>query len=105
MVRRHMTKHATCTLAMSTSVPIEYGVARVKADGRVTFFEEKPVLKEYPVSMGINIFEQEVLAYCKPNTDIAKQVIPGLLKEGKSVYAYVSENRHYDIGTFKSLEE
>ncbi len=83
MVRSHMTKHATCTLAMSTSVPIEYGVARVNADGRVTYFEEKPVLKEYPVSMGIDIFEPEVLSYCKPNTDIAQHVIPNLAKRRK----------------------
>jgi len=98
-------KHAACTLAMSTSVPIEYGVARVNGDGRVTYFEEKPVLKEYPVSMGIDVFEPEVLAYCKPNTDIAQHVIPDLLRDGKEVYAYVTRERHYDIGTFKSLEE
>ena len=105
MIRLHMAKQATCTLAMSTSVPIEYGVARVSEDGRVTYFEEKPVLKEYPVSMGINIFEQEVLSYCKPNTDIAQHVIPNLLRDGKAVYAYMTDKRHYDIGTFKSLEE
>ena len=105
MVRNHVGKHATCTLAMSTSVPIEYGVARVNEEGRVTYFEEKPVLKEYPVSMGVDIFENEVLSYCKPNTDIAQHVIPNLLKEGKGVYAYMTDKRHYDIGTFKSLEE
>jgi mannose-1-phosphate guanylyltransferase len=105
MVRSHMARHADCTLAMSTTVPIEYGVARVNRDGRVVYFEEKPVLKEYPVSMGIDIFEPTVLSYCKPNTDIAQHVIPSLLKDGKGVYAYLTDKRHYDIGTFKSLEE
>jgi mannose-1-phosphate guanylyltransferase len=105
MIRIHVTKHADCTLAMSTSVPVEYGVARVNQEGRITYFEEKPVLKEYPVSMGIDIFEPEVLAYCKPNTDIAQHVIPSLLKDGRSVYAYMTDKRHHDIGTFKSLEE
>jgi mannose-1-phosphate guanylyltransferase/phosphomannomutase len=105
MLQFHDQKRAVCTLAMSTAVPIEYGVCRVDNDGRITYFEEKPILKEYPVSMGINIFEQEVLAYCKPNTDIAQQVIPRLLKNGKTVYAYVTNKRHYDIGTFRSLEE
>ena len=71
----------------------------------MTYFEEKPVLKEYPVSMGIDIFEPEILWYCKPNTDIAQHVIPNLLQDGKGVYAYMTEKRHYDIGTFKSLEE
>ena len=105
MVKQHEARRATCTLAMSTSVPIEYGVARVDQDGRVNYFEEKPVLKEYPVSMGIDIFEQEALSYCKPNTDIAQHVIPNLLRDGKAVYAYMTDKRHYDIGTFKSLEE
>jgi len=105
MVRQHAAKRATCTLAMSTSVPIEYGVARVDKDSKVSYFEEKPVLKEYPVSMGIDIFEREVLSYCKANTDIAQHVIPSLLRDGKGVYAYMTDKRHYDIGTFKSLEE
>ena len=105
MITYHNDKKATCTIALSTTVPIEYGIARVRADGRVTYFEEKPILKEYPVSMGIDILEPDALVYCKPNTDIAQHVIPSLLKDGKSVYAYMSEKRHYDIGTFKSLEE
>ena len=105
MIKMHNSKQAACTLAMSAAVPIEYGVCKVNGEGKVIFFEEKPVLKEYPVSMGIDIFEQEVLEYCKPRMDIAQQVIPNLLKDGKPVYAYVTNKRHYDIGTFKSLEE
>ena len=105
MIRYHAAKQAVCTLAMSTSVPIEYGVARINKDGRITYFEEKPILREYPVSMGINVFERDVLSYCKPNTDIAQHVIPSLLKDGKEIYGYLTDKRHYDIGTFKSLEE
>jgi mannose-1-phosphate guanylyltransferase len=105
MLRIHNAQKAICTIAMSTSVPIEYGVGRVSDDGRVTYFEEKPVLKEYPISMGINVFAKEALTYCKPNRDIATDVIPSLLRDGKRVYAYLTNKRHYDIGTFKSLEE
>jgi len=90
---------------MSTSVPTDYGVGKVVREGRVTYFEEKPVLKEYPVSMGILVFEKEALRYCKPNRDISRDVIPQLLKDGKRVYAYLTAKRHYDIGTFKTLEE
>jgi len=105
MIDYHVEKKSVCTVAMSTSVPIDYGVARVAEDGRVTYFEEKPVLKEYPISIGIDILEKEVLSYCKPNTDIAHDIIPMLLQEGKPVFAYLTEKRHYDIGTFKNLEE
>ena|GEM_PF-691831 len=105
MMAFHSAKQATCTIAMSTAVPIEYGVGRVAEDGRVTYFEEKPVLKEYPINMGINIFEKEVLTYCGPGKDVATDVIPQLLRDGKRVFAFLSTKRHYDIGTFKSLEE
>jgi NDP-sugar pyrophosphorylase family protein len=105
MISFHAEKKAACTIALSTSVPIEYGVARVGDDGRISYFEEKPVLKEYPVSMGIHVLESEVLSYCKPHTDLAHDVIPRLLTDRKPVYAYLTDRRHYDIGTFKSLEE
>jgi NDP-sugar pyrophosphorylase family protein len=105
MISFHIEKKAACTIALSTSVPIEYGVARVGDDGRISYFEEKPVLKEYPVSMGIHVLESEVLSYCKPHTDLAHDVIPRLLTDRKPVYAYLTDRRHYDIGTFKSLEE
>ena len=105
MIEFHAERNAFCTIAMSTTVPIEYGVARVQEDGRITYFEEKPVLKEYPVSMGIHVLEKEVLSYCKPNTDLAHDVVPKLLRDRKRVYAYLTDKRHYDIGTFKSLDE
>jgi len=105
MISFHQNRNAICTIAMSTSVPMDYGVARVAPDGRVTYFEEKPIIKEYPVSMGILICESDVLHYCKPNSDISHDVVPRLLKEEKKVYAYLTRTRHYDIGTFKSLQE
>lgn len=105
MIDFHTRKNAICTIALSSAVPIDYGVARVADNMEVTYFEEKPVLKEYPVSMGIDILEHDVLTYCKPNTDLAHDVIPQLLRDRKAVYAYVTEQRHYDIGTFKNLEE
>jgi mannose-1-phosphate guanylyltransferase len=105
LIQFHSKKKSTCTIALSTSVPIEYGVARLANDGRVVYFEEKPVIKEYPVSMGILVCEKEVLAFCKPNKDFSQHVIPELLHEGKSVYGYLTDKRHYDIGTFKTLEE
>jgi NDP-sugar pyrophosphorylase family protein len=37
--------------------------------------------------------------------DIANDIVPAVLRSNKGVYAYLTEKRHYDIGTFKSLEE
>jgi len=105
MIDFHTQKKAMCTIAMSTSVPIDYGVGRVADDGKLTYFEEKLILKGYPMSMGIHILESDTLSYCRPNTDLAHDVIPQLMKDGKSVYAYLTTKRHYDIGTFKTVEE
>lgn len=105
MISFHTKNRATCTIAMSTSVPIDYGIGRVGPDGRLTYFEEKPILKEYPMSMGIHVLEGETLTYCKPKTDLANDIIPKLIADGKDVFAYLTEKRHYDIGTFKTLEE
>lgn len=105
MIQFHEARESVCTIAMSTAVPMDYGIAKVNAVGRVTFFEEKPVIKEYPVSMGIHVCGSEVLPYCKPNTDLSQDIIPQLLRDGKPVFAYLTEKRHYDIGTFKNLEE
>ena len=55
--------------------------------------------------MGILECEKDILSYCKMNTDISHDVIPELLRDGKAVYAYLTDKRHYDIGTFKTLEE
>ena len=62
MMKLHERRGAMCTLALSTTVPIEYGVARVNHDSRVTYFEEKPVLREYPVSMGLDTLDADVLS-------------------------------------------
>jgi NDP-sugar pyrophosphorylase family protein len=105
MIDFHVQKRAVFTIALSTSVPVEYGVGKVAESGQVTYFEEKPILKEYPVSIGVYVAEKETLEYCKPNTDLAGHVVPALLRDRKPVYAYLTPTRHYDIGTFKSLEE
>ena len=105
MIGFHQRKQALCTIAMSTSVPMDYGIAKVAEDGRIAYFEEKPILKEYPVSMGILVCEKEILQYCKPNTDISHDIIPALIRNERPVFAYLTEKRHYDIGTFKNLEE
>ena len=105
MIRFHESKGSICTLALSTSVPVEYGLARIDSASRVWYFQEKPVLREYPVSMGIDIMSGDVISYCKPKTDIATDVIPRLLQDKKPVYGYLTDKRHYDIGTFKTLEE
>lgn len=105
MIQFHKRNGASCTIALSRSVPIDYGIADVSSDGRVTRFREKPILRDYPVSMGVYVLEAGILRYCRPETQLTDDVIPSLIEQGERVYGYVTDRRHYDIGTFKNLEE
>jgi len=71
MIRFHNSKNTVCTVALSRAATIEYGVARVTEDSRITYFKEKPLLQEYPVSMGVYMLQKEALNYCQPNTDLS----------------------------------
>ncbi|OLD10787.1 MAG: hypothetical protein AUI93_06450 [Crenarchaeota archaeon 13_1_40CM_3_52_10] len=105
MIRFHKEKKAVCTVALSTGVRIDYGVGRVDEDGRIKYFEEKPVLKEYPVAIGVSVCEPAFLKYCSTGSDIAANVIPALVAKGERVYGYLTPEPHHDIGSFKQLDE
>ena len=105
MMKYHREKGSLCTVALSTGVKIDYGVGRIDGEGRITYFEEKPVLKEYPVSIGVCICEPRVLDYCKAGSDLASDVLPSMLKKGEPVYGFITRDPHHDIGSFKQLNE
>jgi NDP-sugar pyrophosphorylase family protein len=105
MIRFHKEKKAICTVALSTGVRIDYGVGRVDKDNRIEYFEEKPILKEYPVAMGICVCEPVFLKYCSSGSDIAANVIPALVAKGERVFGYLTPEPHHDIGSFKQLDE
>jgi len=104
MIKFHKSKKSVCTLALSKSVPIEYGVGKTNENGKLIYFKEKPILHEYPISMGIYVMEPKVIDFCKPGLDIASDIIPTLIEKGLPVYGYITESPHYDIGTFKHLD-
>jgi len=105
MIRFHREKKAVCTVALSTGVRIDYGVGRVDKDNRIEYFEEKPVLKDYPVAIGVCLCEPSFLKYCSSGSDIAANVIPALVAKGERVYGYLTPEPHHDIGSFKQLDE
>ncbi len=81
--------------------PSEFGVVRLK-DRRIIEFQEKP--KSNPVShlanAGIYVMEQEVLDYIprRGPSDIAKELIPALQKEGKRIGGFEIGGIWIDIG-------
>jgi glucose-1-phosphate adenylyltransferase len=129
MAAHHVRTGADITIAV-TPVRAEdapgFGILKTDDEHRITEFHEKPPLdqlegKDSPVtpellaqgriylaSMGIYIFETEVLESVlrtRPNDhDFGKQIIPGAIEE-RSVVAYPFTGYWNDIGTVRSFFE
>jgi mannose-1-phosphate guanylyltransferase / phosphomannomutase len=105
MIRFHKSRGAVCTVALSTGVRFEYGVGKIDSDGRINYFAEKPVMTEYPVSIGVYVCEPAFLDYLSLGKDLAADVLPQLLAKGAKFYGFLTPETHHDIGSFKQLDE
>lgn len=88
-----------------------YGVVQIDENRTVVNFEEKPASpKSTLISTGIYLFPKKTLPLIKKyidqgnNTDKSGSFIEWLHKRAE-VYAYVTDETWYDIGSFKQLEE
>ncbi len=117
MLDYHKKTGADCTIAV-LDVPIEqasrFGIMNCDENGRILEFEEKPAEpKSTKASMGIYIFSREVLTKylvadeADPNSskDFGKNIIPAMLRDGCSMYAYGFSGYWKDVGTIPSLWE
>ena len=118
MLAYHKENNADATIAV-IAVPMKeasrFGIMNTDEEtGRIVEFEEKPEKpKSNLASMGIYIFNWKLLrkmlmADMKDNDsshDFGKDIIPALLNEGKSVYAYKFKGYWKDVGTIDSLWE
>ncbi len=117
MLRAHKENNADVTIAV-LPVPMReasrFGIMNTDENGKIVEFEEKPENpKSNLASMGIYIFNWKLLrktliADMKDSDsshDFGKDVIPTLLNDGKSLYAYKFEGYWKDVGTIDSLWE
>ncbi|OGC77929.1 MAG: hypothetical protein A2145_04155 [candidate division Zixibacteria bacterium RBG_16_40_9] len=80
------------------SVKVDFGVVKLKYSQELTDYIEKPNLF-YQVSMGVYIFEPEVLKYIPKGKKLDfPDLINLLLKRGERVCAYPSQDFWLDIG-------
>ena len=104
----HLQKKSIATLILKkVDIPLEYGIVVTDDEGRITRFLEKPSWGEVfsdTVNTGIYILSPEVLDYVKKGEmfDFSKDLFPILLKEGKPVFGYVTEDYWCDIGDLKA---
>ena len=117
MLDFHKEKGADCTIAV-LSVTLEeasrFGIMNTYEDGKIFEFEEKPKKpKSTKASMGIYIFNYKKLKdYLiadendpASSNDFGKNIIPAMLNNGESMYAYPFEGYWKDVGTISSLWE
>jgi glucose-1-phosphate adenylyltransferase len=117
MLNFHKEHKAEATISV-IDVPREeacrYGIMNAHEDGRIYEFEEKP---ENPrstlASMGIYIFNWEILREylirdsedLQSEHDFGKNIIPGMLNDGRSMWAYRFKGYWRDVGTIQAYWE
>lgn len=117
MLDYHCKNGAEATISV-IEVPFEetsrYGIMNTSTDGRIKEFEEKPQIpKSNLASMGVYIFNRDILHHYlekddSDNTsdhDFGKNIIPAMLKDGKSLYAYKFIGYWKDVGTIQAYWE
>ena len=113
MLKYHKENNADATIAV-LEVPMEdasrFGIMNADENDKIYEFEEKP---EHPksnlASMGIYIFTWSNLRKSliedekiHPDSDFGKHIIPKMLGEGQSLYAYRFKDYWKDVGTIES---
>ncbi|OKP73864.1 glucose-1-phosphate adenylyltransferase [Paenibacillus helianthi] len=117
MLQYHKARNADCTISV-IDVPLEeasrFGILNTDEDLKIYEFDEKPAKpKSTLASMGVYIFKWEVLRKhlledgenAGSSHDFGKDIIPLMLADGQSLFAYPFEGYWRDVGTITSLWE
>jgi len=117
MLEFHKKNNADATISV-IRVPLEetsrYGIMNTTDDGKIYEFEEKPKnAKSTLASMGVYIFNwsilKEFLVYDHQNEQsdhvFGKNIIPKLLADNRSIWAYPFTGYWRDVGTIQAYWE
>ncbi len=127
MIQSHIDNGAEITVATQPVRADEcpaFGILKTNDDDFITSFTEKPPMdklsgwdsevssdmkaegREYLASMGIYIFNRDIMAKVLTGTetmDFGKEIIPDAITNGTKVYGYQYEGYWEDIGTIKAF--
>jgi NDP-sugar pyrophosphorylase family protein len=106
LVDFHRAQRAMATIAMHRkTVHIDLGVIHCDGNHEVIGYQEKPSL-EYLVSMGIYVFEPEVLAYIPRGKYLDfPDLVQILLREGQAVVGFPFDGYWQDLGRADDYEQ
>ncbi|MDO8613243.1 MAG: nucleotidyltransferase family protein, partial [Dehalococcoidia bacterium] len=102
LLRFHRRKNAAATV-MLTRLRSPYGVTRLDSNGRITAFDEKPLLPHW-INAGLYVVTREFLRRLPDRGDHETTTFPELAAEGK-LYGYRSRAYWRTVDTFKDLTE
>ena len=102
MWEAHTRNNAISTIAVTKNVPLDVGIVKTER-GYVVDFKEKPLIKDLGLEdsyvwIGTAIFDPSLQSLFQPKKDIAKDILPSLIKDAK-VHAFISDSLWLDIGT------
>jgi NDP-mannose synthase len=105
MLRYHRERGALATIACyQRDVKIDLGVIEVSADNWVENYIEKPTY-HYAVSMGIYLFEPEILKYIPQYQHLElPELVTKLMKNGQRVNVFNFDGYWLDIGRHDDYE-
>jgi NDP-sugar pyrophosphorylase family protein len=106
LIEYHRSKKGIATIAChQRKVFIDYGVLQTAATNEITQYIEKPVY-DFSVSMGIYVFEPEVLNYIPHNQylDLPSLVLT-LIDAGERVLSYPYCDYWMDLGRLSDYEQ
>lgn len=100
LMKYHKEKGGLLTIAMHRrEVKIDLGVMEINDKHELKSFLEKPTLN-YLVSMGVYVYEPEVLKYITPGRYLDfPEVVWKMLEEGKKIVGYPSDDYWLDLGS------
>jgi len=105
LMEYHQEKGGIATVALNKRVVnIDFGVTEIDDENRIVGYKEKPVIN-YLVSMGVYIFNPEVLDYVEDDTYFdLPDLINRLISNGETVNGYVFNGYWLDIGRHDDYE-
>jgi glucose-1-phosphate adenylyltransferase len=113
MLDYHKKNNADATIAVMEVTMEEasrFGIMNADENDKIYEFEEKPAQpKSNLASMGIYIFTWDILRQAliednkvHPDSDFGKHIIPKMLEEGKTLFAWRFKDYWKDVGTIES---
>lgn len=104
LVRRHLETGAAATIGLVTGVPIHTGLAEMDGEGRLTYFEEKPKIKQ-PCHAAVSAFSRRVLDYVQAGDDLATNTIPAMMAAGEDVRGMLDATAFWhDVGRLSDID-